>query len=160
MIRIKTQKVLHNLGNIFKMNTFFDSIAKNCIQNPIKSLWWSFFAKIVNNFQLLTFFAKKPHHKCQIVLPVKKKEINLYYFTYFYMILYDFINCSAFVDIKQLCVINQQQSKCYLRDVYFLCIVPYVFFAFFCWIKFCSYCFRRVFFIWESKKVVAGRVRQ
>ena len=28
MIRIKTQKVLHNLGNIFKMNTFFDSIAK------------------------------------------------------------------------------------------------------------------------------------
>ena len=36
------------------------------------------------------------------VLPVKKKEINLYYFTYFYMILYDFINCSAFVDIKQI----------------------------------------------------------
>ena len=35
------------------------------------------------------------------VLPAKKKEINLYYFTYFYMILYDFINCSAFVDIKQ-----------------------------------------------------------
>ena len=35
------------------------------------------------------------------VLPVKKKEINLYYFTYFYMILYDFINCPAFVGIKQ-----------------------------------------------------------
>ena len=133
MIRIKTQKVLHNLGNIFKMNTFFDSIAKNCIQNPIKSLWWSFFAKIVNDFQLLTFFAKKPHHKCQIVLPVKKKEINLYYFTYFYMILYDFINCPAFVDI---------------------------FFAFLCWIKFCSCCFRQVFFIWESKKVVAGHVKK
>ena len=102
MIRIKTQKVLHNLGNIFKMNTFFDSIAKNCIQNPIKSLWWSFFAKIVNNFQLLTFFAKKPQDRCHTVLPVKKKkQINLYYFTYSYMILYDFINCSAFVDIKQ-----------------------------------------------------------
>ena len=35
------------------------------------------------------------------VLPLKKKEINLYYFTYFYMILYDFINYPAFVDIKQ-----------------------------------------------------------
>ena len=23
---------------------------------------------------------------------------------------------------------------------------------FFRWLKFCSYCFRRVFFIWESKK--------
>ena len=31
----------------------------------------------------------------------KKQQIHLYYFTYFYMILYDFINCSAFVDIKQ-----------------------------------------------------------
>ena len=31
----------------------------------------------------------------------KKKKINLYYFTYFYIILYDFINCPAFVDIKQ-----------------------------------------------------------
>ena len=34
------------------------------------------------------------------VLPVKKK-INLYYFTYIYMILCGFINCPAFVDIKQ-----------------------------------------------------------
>ena len=32
------------------------------------------------------------------MLPVKKKEINSYYFTYFYM-LYDFINCPAFADI-------------------------------------------------------------
>ena len=32
------------------------------------------------------------------VLPVKKKEINL---TLFYIVLYDFINCPAFVDIKQ-----------------------------------------------------------
>ena len=35
------------------------------------------------------------------VLPLKKKEINLYYFTYFYMVLFDFINYPAFVDIKQ-----------------------------------------------------------
>ena len=31
----------------------------------------------------------------------EKRNINLFYFTYFYMILYDFINCPAFVDIKQ-----------------------------------------------------------
>ena len=49
------------------------------------------------------------------------------------MILYDFINCPAFVDI---------------------------FFAFLCWIKFCSCCFRQVFFIWESKKVVAGHFKK
>ena len=35
------------------------------------------------------------------VLPVKTKEINLYYFIYFYMVLYDFINYPAFVDINQ-----------------------------------------------------------
>ena len=31
----------------------------------------------------------------------KEKKINLYYFTSFYMILHDFINCPTFVDIKQ-----------------------------------------------------------
>ena len=31
----------------------------------------------------------------------KKKQINLFYFTYFCMILCDFINCQVFVDIKQ-----------------------------------------------------------
>ena len=30
-----------------------------------------------------------------------KKQINLLFYIYFYLILYDFINCSAFVDIKQ-----------------------------------------------------------
>ena len=30
-----------------------------------------------------------------------KKKQFLYYFIYFYIILYDFINCPAFVDIKQ-----------------------------------------------------------
>ena len=29
---------------------FFDSIAKEPIRDPIKSLWWSVFAKIVNDF--------------------------------------------------------------------------------------------------------------
>ena len=63
------------------------SIAKSHIQNLIKSLWWSFITKIVNNFQQITFFSKKTHHKCQTVLPVKKKN-NSYterdtYFLYF-----------------------------------------------------------------------------
>ena len=31
----------------------------------------------------------------------KEKRNKLYYFTYFYIILNDFINCPAFVDIKQ-----------------------------------------------------------
>ena len=37
----------------------------------------AFLQKIVNSFQLLTVFAKNPHnHKCQTVLPGKKKEAN------------------------------------------------------------------------------------
>ena len=31
----------------------------------------------------------------------KEKRNKLYYFTYFYIILYDFKNCPASVDIKQ-----------------------------------------------------------
>ena len=31
----------------------------------------------------------------------KEKRNKLYCFTYFYMILYDFKNCSAFLDAKQ-----------------------------------------------------------
>ena len=29
------------------------------------------------------------------------KKKNIFYFTYFYITLYDFINCPAFIDIKQ-----------------------------------------------------------
>ena len=29
---------------------FFDRNAKGCIENPTKSLWWRFFAQLVNNF--------------------------------------------------------------------------------------------------------------
>ena len=54
------------------------------------------------------------------VLPVKKKEINVNYFTYFYMILYDFINCPAFVDIKQFLCYKLAIDKYNQRDIYFL----------------------------------------
>ena len=39
-------------------------LLKDIPRNPIKRLWWSFFANIVNDFQLLTIFAKKLHHRC------------------------------------------------------------------------------------------------
>ena len=35
------------------------------------------------------------------LLPGKKKETNLYDFISFYIILYNFINCPVFIDIKQ-----------------------------------------------------------
>ena len=39
-------------------------------------------------------------------------------------------------------------------------MLPYVYFPFLRWVKFCSDCYRQVFFIWETKNVVAGFVRQ
>ena len=141
------------------MNIFFGSIAKSHIQSPIKSLWWSLFAKIVNNFQLLTFSVKKPHHKCQIVLSVKKKERN--YPTLFYIILHDFKNYPAFVDIT-LCIINQQEYINIIREMFFFlfCIVPYVFLHSFAGSSFVVVALDRIFFICKSKKVVADCNRQ
>ena len=59
-----TQNVLHNWGNIFLMAIFFTVLPR---ASRTKSLWWSFFANIVNNVKLLIFFAKKSHHKCLTV---------------------------------------------------------------------------------------------
>ena len=110
-----------------------------------------------NDFQLLTFFAKKHCHKSSTVfqkhlLPVNKKETK--------MILYNFI-CPVFTDINKLYIIKQHQSKDNQRDVYFLyALLPYTCFPFLCWVKFCSSCFRQVFFHLGNKKVVAGRIIQ
>ena len=71
-----TKKVLRNLGNILKMNTFLTVLPRAVFRTQSKVYGGTFFAKIVNNFQLLTLSAKKPHHKCQTVLAVKKKETN------------------------------------------------------------------------------------
>ena len=71
-----------------------------------------------SNFQLLTFFAKKHLHECQTVLHVKKKE--LYYFTYFYLILYDFINCLAFVVIKQNFALKSSNRVNIIRETFIL----------------------------------------
>ena len=42
----------------------------------------------------------------------------------------------------------------------FQALLPYVCFPFLRRVKLCSGCFRQAFFIWETKKVVAGCVRQ
>ena len=57
--RNKDTKTFNITGVISFKWLFFDSIAKSLISNPTKSLWWNFLAKIVNEFLLLTFFAKK-----------------------------------------------------------------------------------------------------
>ena len=144
MHKNKDTKSFTELRKYLLNGYFFDSIAKSRIQNLIKSLWWSFFAKIVNDFQLLTFFAKKPHHKCQTVLPVKKKEtILILFYILLHNFIYDLKNCPAFVDVKnKFCIKEQRQMKHKQIDVYVLCFVPYVCFAFLCWRKFFSGCFR------------------
>ena len=48
------------------MAIFNDSIAKSRIYNPTKA-YSGAFLKIVNALELLTFFVKKPHHKCSTV---------------------------------------------------------------------------------------------
>ena len=49
----------------------------------------------------------------------------------------------------------------FLKSYIILKILLCFCFLFFRWVMFCSGCFRQVFFfIWETKKVVAGRVRQ
>ena len=50
MIRINTQKVLHNLGNIFKMNTFLALSPRAVFRAQSKVYVGAFFAKIVNDF--------------------------------------------------------------------------------------------------------------
>ena len=50
-----TKKVLHNLGNIFKMNTF--SAVSPKFRTQSKVYGGTSFAKLVNNFWLLTPFA-------------------------------------------------------------------------------------------------------
>ena len=88
--------------------------------------------------------------------PLKKKEIILYDFTYFY----NFINWPVFIDTGNLCIIKYQQSKYHQRYVYFLCIVALCLFPFVHYIKFSSGCFKQVLSHLGKKKLVAGRIRQ
>ena len=97
---------------------------------------------------LLTFFLQKsPTISIRLCcLLRKKKQINLYYFTYFYMIIYDFINCPAFVDIKQTALWISNRVNIIRETFVFYALLLVFFFAFLHWIKVCSCCFRQVFF--------------
>ena len=63
MIRIKTKNFYVTGENIFQMAIF----RQYCQELYFESLWWNFFEHIVNEFLLLIFFTKKPHHKCSTV---------------------------------------------------------------------------------------------
>ena len=69
------------------------------------------------------------------------------------------VNAPFLETLNKLCIIKQQQIK-YNQGDSFYALFPYDCFPFLCLIKFCRSCFRQVFFIWETKKVVAGCVRQ
>ena len=56
-----------------------------------------FFDSIANQL----FFEKKPAINVKLCCLQRKKKQFLYYFINFYIIFYDFINCPAYVDIKQ-----------------------------------------------------------
>ena len=74
-------------------------------------------------------------------LPTKKKKQFLYYFIiYFYIILYDFINCPAFVDIKHNLALRSSNRANINRER--LMFASYVCFSFLCRNKFFSGCFR------------------
>ena len=83
-MRIKTQKTFNKLKYLSNCY-FFDSIAKSLILNPTKSLWWSLFANIVNEFYKWLY-----------------NYINYNFIVY--SIIYNFINSSVFIDIEQTCI--------------------------------------------------------
>ena len=93
------------------------------------------------------------------MLPAKKKETILI-LCYILLCNFIFYKLSSFcrhqtnLALKSSNGVNISRERCFL-----LCIVPYVCFPFLCWIKFFSGCFR-LFFIWETKKMVTGCIRQ
>ena len=87
------------------------------------------------------------------MLPVKKKkQIILYYFTYFYVILYDFINILPLQTLKRLFIIKQQQNKYNQRDIDFYVQLPCVCFPFSSQGKVFSWFFQTGFFPLRDKK--------
>ena len=77
----KDTKSFRELRKSLLNSYFFDSIAKSRIYNLIKSLWWSFFEKIVNDFYLLPFFGKKPSQMLHCDA-CKEKRNNSYIILY------------------------------------------------------------------------------
>ena len=93
------------------------------------------------------------------LLSIKKKEIN--YLILFYIFLYNFIWFYKFSSFHRhqtnFALQSSNRVNIIIETVIFYVLLPYVFFTFLCCVKFFSGCFRRgFFFIWETKKVVAG----
>ena len=57
-VKNKDKKVLHNLGNIFKMNTFLTVWPRAVFRTHSKVYGGAFFVKLVKVFELLSLFAK------------------------------------------------------------------------------------------------------
>ena len=74
----KDTKSFSELRKYLLNDYFFDSIVQSLIWNLSKSLWWSFFAKIINEF-----WEKKNHLDCVACKKKKKNNscITLYTFT-------------------------------------------------------------------------------
>ena len=81
----------------------------------------------------------------------KERNKFFYYFTYFSIILYDFVNCPAFVGIKETLHYKEAMSKYNQGGVYFLCIVTYNCFIFFAGQSLLMVGLNGLFFLWETK---------
>ena len=80
----------------------------------------------------------------------KEKRNKLYYFTYFYIILYDFINCPAFVDIKHNLALRSRNRVNINRERRSLCLFLMFVSHSFAGTIFLVVVLDRLFFIWET----------
>ena len=78
----------------------FRELRKNLSKGPNQKSMAELFCKN-SDFYVLTFFGKKTIINTRLCCLQRKKKQFLYYFIYFYVISYCFINCPIFADIKQ-----------------------------------------------------------
>ena len=79
--------------------------------NPTKSLWWSFFPKIVN-LQLLTF-PSMCSKNTSVACKERRNKLS-------YMIYLNFINFPVLQTLNKLCIIKQEQSKYNQSRLFFM----------------------------------------
>ena len=92
------------------------------------------------------------------LFPVKKKTN---YLIRFYIILYNFINCPVFIDIKKNFRLESSNRVNIIRDIYFLCVDAFCLFPISQLGKVFQWLFQTVFFFsFGRQKVVAGQVRR
>ena len=52
------------------------NISRSVFGITVKHLWWSFFAKVINDYKILTIFARKLHHICLLEPWIRLFELN------------------------------------------------------------------------------------